>query len=93
MDDNEAKRETDVDELYASADFHEILRCTRAGETRIYNIRLRRRSAELWRITETPGAKSRALKEGDFNDSDEVSAFMEEIGRSLVAAGWKQLDD
>jgi hypothetical protein len=36
---------------------HEVLRCTRGSETRIYRLRAVPEGAELWRTTEQPGAE------------------------------------
>ncbi len=76
------------EQLGASID-HEVLRCSRGGETRIYNLRVVPGGAELWRITETDDSGTRAIKEGEFASSEETSTFLEELRRALVAGGWR----
>ena len=69
---------------------HEVLSCQRGAETRTYNLVVVPGGAELWRVTESPGSAIQSIKEGDFKSSEEVSAFLEELRRSLIAAGWKE---
>ena len=71
-----------------SAD-HEVLRCSRGGETRTYNLRIVPGGAELWRITESDGSGTSSIKESDFASSEETSKFLEELRRALVAGGWR----
>lgn len=68
---------------------HEVLRCTRGSETRIYRLRAVPDGAELWRTTEQSGAESQSVKECDFKGSEEASQFLEEVRRTLVAGGWR----
>ena len=68
---------------------HEVLRCTRGGETRIYRLRAVPDGAELWRTTEQPGAEPQSVKECDFKGSEEASQFLEEVRRTLIAGGWR----
>ncbi len=68
---------------------HEVLRCTRGGETRIYRLRAVSEGAELWRTTELPGAEPQSVKECDLKGSEEASQFLEEVRRTLVAGGWR----
>jgi hypothetical protein len=91
MDDNETP-EIEWDELPNSTDSHELLRCTRRNETRTYSLREVGGGAELWRITEAPGADAQSVKEGHFKDSEQVLQFLEELRRSLIAGGWQQAD-
>jgi hypothetical protein len=70
--------------------WHEVLRCTRGDETRIYRLRAVAGGAELWRITECPGEKTRSVKESDFSDADQTSQFLEEVRRTLKAGGWQE---
>jgi hypothetical protein len=77
------------DQLDASTDVHEVLRCTRGTETRIYNLRAIPGGGELLRITKSPGAEPQSVKECDFQDSEQVSKFLEEVRRSLIAGGWQ----
>jgi hypothetical protein len=69
---------------------HEVLRCTRGDETRIYRLRAVADGAELWRITECPGEKTRAVKESEFRDPETTSRFLEEVRRTLRAGGWQE---
>lgn len=84
------KPEVQWDELIASADFHEVLRCMRGDDTRIYNLRVVSDGVELWRITESRGERPRSVKECDFRDPDETSQFLEEVRRTLKAGGWQE---
>ncbi len=68
---------------------HEVLRCSRRGETRTYNLRIVPGGAELWRITESDGCGTSSIKESDFASSEETSKFLEELRRALVAGGWR----
>ena len=68
---------------------HEVLRCTRGDETRIYSLRAIPNGAELWRVTETPGGETRSVRECAFQDADEASEFIEEVRRTLIAGGWQ----
>jgi hypothetical protein len=78
------------DELIASGNLHEVLRCTRGDETRIYGLRVVPHGAELWRITESPGEAPRSVKESDFSDPEQTSQFLEEVRRTLKAGGWQE---
>jgi hypothetical protein len=69
---------------------HEILRCTRGDETRIYTLRVVSNGVELWRIIESPGANPRSIKESHFTDVDETSQFLDEVRRTLRAGGWRE---
>jgi len=77
------------DEPGTSTD-HEVLRCSRGGETRTYNLRVVPGGAELWRITETGDGGTSSIKECRFASSEETSRFLEELRRALVAGGWRQ---
>ena len=68
---------------------HEVLRCTRGDETRIYSLRVVTNGAELWRVTEIPGEETRSVKECDFHDPEEASEFLDEVRRTLIAGGWQ----
>ncbi len=70
--------------------WHEVLRCTRGDETRIYRLRVVADGAELWRMTEAPGEKTRSVKESDFKDPETTSKFLEEVRRTLKAGGWQE---
>ena len=80
----------DPDEDISSTDAHEVLRCTRGDETRIYNLRAVGDGAELWRITESPGDEPRSVRESHFTGSEEASQFLEEVRRALIAGGWRE---
>ena len=89
MDERPPKPDWQWDQLYASTDLHELFSCERGAETRTYNMRVVPGGAELWRVSESPGAGIQSIKEGDFRSSEEVSKFLEELRRSLTAAGWQ----
>jgi hypothetical protein len=67
---------------------HEVLRCTRGDETRIYSLRVVSDGAELWRTTEFPGEEAHSVKECHFKGSEEALQFLEEVRRTLIAGGW-----
>jgi len=71
-------------------DFHEVLRCAKGGETRTYSLRVVPGGAELWRTTESRDAGTSSVKESFFAGSEEVSTFLEELRRALVAGGWQE---
>jgi hypothetical protein len=67
---------------------HEVLRCTRGQETRIYSLHVVSHGAELWRTTEFPGQETHSVKECTFQGSEEAAQFLEEVRRTLIAGGW-----
>jgi hypothetical protein len=75
--------------LEASSAFHQLLRCTRGDETRIYHLRVVEAGAELWRIDQRRGETLRSVKECHLHGPEEASAFLEEIRRTLTAGGWR----
>jgi hypothetical protein len=76
------------DESMTTSD-HEVLRCSRGGETRTYNLRVVPGGAELWRVTESDVSGTTFIKESEFTSSEETSKFLEELRRALVAGGWR----
>ena len=70
--------------------FHEVLSCHRSTETRTYNLLVVPGGAELWRVTESAAGTIQSIKEGDFKSSEEVSTFLEELRRTLIAGGWRE---
>jgi hypothetical protein len=72
-------------------DFREVLRVTRADETRIYGIRIGEGGAELWRVSEAAGEPARSIKECDLAGPDEASDFLDEVRRTLKAGGWQEV--
>jgi hypothetical protein len=70
---------------------HEVLRCTRGDETRIYTLHVVSGGVELWRTTESPGEKPRSVKESDFKDPETTSQFLEEVRRTMKAGGWQEM--
>jgi hypothetical protein len=68
---------------------HEVLRCSRGGETRTYTLRVVPGGAELWRVTESDSGGTSSIKECEFTSSEETSKFLEELRRALVAGGWR----
>jgi hypothetical protein len=77
--------------MMMSMDSHEVLRCQRGDEIRIYNIRTASTGAQLWRVTEVAGEPARSIKECDLADPDEALEFLEEVRRALKAGGWQEL--
>jgi hypothetical protein len=71
-------------------EFVEVLSCVRRGETRSYRLRAIVGGAELWRVTESDLEGLHSIKEGDFQSSDQVAGFLEELRGSLVAGGWRE---
>ena len=82
--------EEEPDASLDSAGFVEILRCVRKAETRSYRLRAVPGGAELWRVTESDLAEPQTVKESDFQSSEQVAGFLEELRRSLVAGGWRE---
>ena len=74
----------------SDAPYHEVLRVTRGLETRIYNLLPVPDGAELWRVTEIPGAPSRSVKETKFKDAESAAEFIGEVRRTLKAGGWQE---
>jgi hypothetical protein len=70
--------------------WHEVLRCTRGDETRIYHLRVVSDGVELWRVIEAPGESPRSAKESHFTDPETTSQFLEEVRRALKAGGWQE---
>jgi hypothetical protein len=73
-----------------SEKFVEILSCVRGDETRSYRLRAIVGGAELWRVTESELAGLQSIKECDFQSSEQVAGFLEELRVSLVAGGWRE---
>ena len=69
----------------------ELIRYERGLETRVYQLRGAPGGAELWRVTENPGEPSKSIKEADVASLEETLELLEEIGRSLITAGWSQV--
>jgi len=69
----------------------ELIRYERGVETRVYQLRVAPGGAELWRVTENPGEPSKSIKEADVASLEETLELLEEIGRSLITAGWSQV--
>ena len=72
---------------------HQLFRYGRGPATRIYSLRVNRGRTELWRVTIEPGRPDAAVMEDDFADVDACATFLEEVRRTLVAGGWKEVDD
>lgn len=73
------------------SEFRELLHYERGLETRTYNVRVVAEGAELWAVTEAPGKPSRSVKEGLFTNADEALEFLDEVRRTLVAGGWREI--
>jgi hypothetical protein len=74
----------------AAGDFVEVLHCVRKDHARSYMLRAVAGGAELWRVTESELAGHQSIKESDFQSSEQVAAFLEELRRSLLAGGWRE---
>ena len=70
--------------------FVEILGCVRKDETRSYRLRVVPGGAELWRMTESELGGLQSVKESNFQSSEQVTGFLDELRRSLVAGGWQE---
>ena len=79
-----------IDNNEPEGQLHEVLRCTRGDETRIYHLRVVSDGVELWRVIESPGESPRSVKESHFTDPDTTSQFLEEVRRTLKAGGWQE---
>ncbi len=78
------------DEPDDSDDFVEVLRCVRRDEARSYRLRAIVGGAELWRFTESDRGGLQSVKESDFQSSEQVTGFLAELRRSLIAGGWQE---
>jgi hypothetical protein len=77
------------DDDIAPTGVHEVFRCARGDETRIYSLLVVPDGAELWRTTVSPGAATRSVRESHLHGQEEASQFLEEVRRALRAGGWK----
>jgi hypothetical protein len=87
----DSKADVKVGEVIAVPEFRPLLQYKRGDETRVYNVRVVTDGAELWAVTEAPGRVPRAVKEGLFINADEALAFLEEVRRTLLAGGWREI--
>ncbi|MEQ1868912.1 MAG: hypothetical protein ABL961_02695 [Vicinamibacterales bacterium] len=74
-------------------DFKPLLRFERIDQVRTYCLRVVSPGVELWRVTESMESEAEdaaILKEDDLASVDEALALIEDIQRSLRAAGWRQ---
>ncbi len=70
----------------------EIFRYRRDEDVRIYDLRLvEGGGTELWRITVRPGQPNVEIKEDDFTSVEMALQYFEEVERSLIAGGWKEI--
>jgi hypothetical protein len=69
---------------------HEVLRCTRGDQTRLYDLRIVSDGVELWRTIESPGEPPVSIRESHFTDPDETASFIDEVRRTLRAGGWQE---
>jgi hypothetical protein len=68
----------------------EILTCVRRNEIRVYRLRVVTGGAELWRTSQSDAGGIQSVKESDFKSSEQVTGFLEELRRSLIAGGWRE---
>ena len=73
------------------SDFRELIRYERGWEVRVYQLRIATAGAELWRITESVDRETTAVKEADVKSIEDTLNLLEDIKRSLIAAGWREL--
>jgi hypothetical protein len=78
-------------QVEGSRDFRELFRYRRAGELRIYSLRVIPGGAELWRITETAGELPTTVKEDDFTAAADAMQTLEELKQRLRAGGWQEI--
>jgi hypothetical protein len=71
-------------------DFKELIRYQRLDEVRVYYVRVASPGLELWRVTDTADDETRSIKEADLTSIDETLQLLEDIKRSLTAAGWTE---
>ena len=69
----------------------ELIRYTKGSLVRVYSLRTVSQGAELWRVTETEGRQTGAVKEADVRSMEETLDLLEEIQRSLMAGGWQEI--
>jgi hypothetical protein len=72
-----------------SVGFPELARFERGELQRVYELRPVDGGAELWRITQSPGAPSESVNETTFRSTTEALEFLAELDRTLKAAGWR----
>ena len=87
----DSKSDVKVGEVIFAPEFRPLLQYKRGEETRVYNVRVVADGAELWAVTEAPGKVPRAVKEGLFTSADETLEFLEEVRRTLMAGGWREI--
>ena len=87
----DGKADVKVGEVIDVPEFRPLVQYRRRDETRVFNVLVVPDGAELWAVTEAPGRVPRSVKEGLFTNADEALAFLEEVRRTLVACGWRQV--
>jgi hypothetical protein len=85
------KSEVKEGEVIAVPEFRPLLEYRRGDEIRVYNVRVVADGAELWAVTEAPGRVPRSVKEGLFTNAAEALEFLEEVHRTLLAGGWREM--
>jgi hypothetical protein len=85
------KTEVKVGEVIAVPEFRPLLQYRRGDETRVYNVLVVADGAELWAVTEALGRVPRSVKEGLFTNAAEALEFLEEVHRTLLAGGWREM--
>ena len=55
-----------------------------------YRLRVVHGGAELWRTTESHLTGVQSVKESEFQSSEQVTGFLEDLRRSLIAGGWRE---
>jgi non-specific serine/threonine protein kinase len=85
------KSDVKVGEVIAAPEFRQLLQYERGNDTRTYSVRVVPEGAELWAVTEAPGKVPRSVKEGLFTSADQALDFLDEVRRTLVAGGWREL--
>jgi hypothetical protein len=85
------KPDVKVGEVIAVPEFKPLLRYRRGDETRVYNVRVVADGAELWAVTEALGKVPRSMKEGLFTSAAEALEFLDEVRRTLLVGGWREI--
>ena len=74
-----------------SSEFRELIRYERGLEVRVYQLRTATAGAELWRVTESADRETTAVKEADVKSIEDTLELLEDIKRSLIVGGWREL--
>lgn len=76
----------------AAPGVHEVFRYGRGDEVRVYRFHVVPGGTELWRITQRPGEPDAQVMETTFTRATDAALFLEEVTRTLIAGGWRQVE-